>query len=78
MGSNTLKDLLIQRIQAINDETFLQALKILTDAKVEQDGYILNQFEKEKINKARAQYAKGETFTQDEVKEDIDRWLENA
>lgn len=45
MEANSLKNILIQRIQAINDEAFLNALKVLTDSKVENDSYQLNQFE---------------------------------
>ncbi len=78
METNSLKNILIQRIQAINDEVFLNALKVLTDSKVENDTYKLNQFEQEKINKARQQYANGETFSQEEIKQEIASWLKSA
>ena len=78
MEANSLKNILIQRIQAINDEVFLNALKVLTDSKVENDKYQLNQFEQEKINKARQQYANGETFSQEDIKQEIDSWLKSA
>ncbi|MBF9255137.1 hypothetical protein I2I11_17695 [Pontibacter sp. 172403-2] len=78
MEANNLKNILIQRIQAINDEAFLNALKILTDAKVATDYYSLSQFEQEKINKARQQYTNGETYSQEEIKRDIDSWLKSA
>lgn len=78
MEANSLKIILIQRIQAINDEVFLNALKVLTDSKVESDKYQLNQFEQEKINKARQQYANGETFSQEDIKQEIDSWLKSV
>ena len=78
MEANSLKDMLIQRIQAINDEAFLNALKVLTDSKVENDKYQLNQFEQEKINKAKEQYANGEIFSQEAIKQEIDSWLKSA
>ncbi|GAA4440560.1 hypothetical protein GCM10023188_37980 [Pontibacter saemangeumensis] len=78
MEANKLKNILIQRIQSINDEAFLNALKVLTDAKVEVDQYSLSQFEQEKITKARRQYVNGETYSQEEVKRDIDSWLKSA
>lgn len=78
MEANSLKNILIQRIQAIDDEVFLNALKVLTDSKVENDKYQLNQFEQEKINKARQQYANGETFSQEEIKQEIDLWLKST
>jgi len=77
MEANSLRDILIQRIQAINDEVFLNALKVLTDSKVENDKYQLNQFEQEKINKAKQQYANGETFSQEDIKQEIDSWLKS-
>jgi len=78
MEANSLKDILIQRIQAINDEVFLNALKVLTDSKVENDKYQLNQFEQEKINQARQQYANGETFSQEDIKKEINSWLKSV
>ena len=78
MEAKSLKDILIQRIQAINDEAFLNALKVLTDSKIENDKYQLNQFEQEKINKARQQYANGETFSQEDIKQEIDSWLKSV
>jgi len=78
MEANNIKNILIARIRAINDEAFLNALKVLTDAKVERDKYSLSQFEQEKIDKAREQYSNGETFSQEEVKRDIDAWLKSA
>ncbi|GEO04567.1 hypothetical protein AAE02nite_22310 [Adhaeribacter aerolatus] len=78
MEVNSLKNILIQRIHDINDEAFLNALKVLTDAKIENDKYQLNQFEQEKVNKARQQYANGETFSQEDIKQEIDAWLKSA
>jgi len=78
MPAQSLKDILIQRIQSINDETFLNALKVMTDAKIEHDTYQLSQFEQEKITKARQQAANGETSTHDEIKGEIDSWLKSA
>ena len=77
MEASSLKNILIQRIQAINDEAFLNALKILTDAKAETDLYSLSQFEQEKISRARQQYAHGETYSQEEIKRDVDSWLKS-
>ena len=78
MPAQSLKDILIQRIQSINDEAFLNALKVMTDAKIEHDNYQLSQFEQEKISKARQQHANEETSTHDEVKGEIDEWLKSA
>jgi len=78
MEANSLKYILIQRIQAINDEVFLNALKVLTDPKVENDKYLLSQFEQEKISKARQQYLNGDTFSQEDIKQEVDSWLKSV
>ncbi|MFC5270989.1 hypothetical protein [Adhaeribacter terreus] len=78
MPAQSLKDILIQRIQSINDEAFLNALKVLTDAKIEHDNYQLSQFEQEKIKKAQQQYAQGETSSHDEVKGEIKEYVSFA
>ena len=77
MDANSLKNVLIQRIQAINDEAFLNALKILTDERAESGQYSLSQFEQEKIGMARQQYTNGETYSQEEIKRNIDSWLKS-
>lgn len=67
MQTSELKDILIQRIQAIEDETFLNALKVLPYLKTIDQPYKLNEFEEQKIARAREQVKKGEIFTQEEV-----------
>lgn len=69
-----LREILIQRIQTIEDESFLNAIKVLTDSKVDQP-YELNVFEQEKIAHARKQVEKGETSAQEEVFEKVNAWL---
>jgi hypothetical protein len=78
MPAQSLKDILIQRNQSINDEAFLNTLKVMTDAKMEHDTYPLSKFEQEKITKAQQQYANNETSTHGEVKAEIDSWLKTA
>ena len=66
-----LREILIQRIRTIEDETFLNAIKVLTDAKMTRQPYELNEFEQRKIAKARKQVENGEVFTQEEVFEKV-------
>lgn len=75
MQTSELKDILIQRIQAIEDAPFLRALKVITDTKIVNQPYELNDFEQQKIASAREQIKNGETFTQEEVFKSIDTWL---
>ena len=70
-----LKEILIHRIQTIDDESFLNAIKILTDSKVTDQRYELSEFEQQKIANARKQAENGEIATQEEVFKKVDAWL---
>ncbi|MEM6845024.1 MAG: hypothetical protein AAF632_22615 [Bacteroidota bacterium] len=75
MQVSELKDILIQRIQSTEDEDFLNALKVLTDRKLEDYTYELTDFEKSKIARARQQVTEGKVYTQEEVFESVNTWL---
>ena len=70
-----LKEVLIQRIQSIEDEEFLNAIKVLTDSKVVDQPYELNDIEQKKIANARTQVKNGEIVTQEAVFEKVNAWL---
>jgi hypothetical protein len=75
MQISELREILIKRIQTIEDEDFLNAMRILTDSKVENPIYNLNEFERQKIAIARKQVENGEYTTQEEVFEKVNSWL---
>lgn len=75
MPISELREILIKRIQTIDDEDFLNAIKILTDSKVENKAYELNEFERQKLADARKQVEKGEYASQEEVFEKVNAWL---
>lgn len=75
MQVSELKDILIQRIQSTEDEAFLNALKVLTDLKSKDQVYELNDFEQDKITRARQQVEEGKVYTQEEVFESVNTWL---
>ena len=68
-----LQNILIERIRQINDETFLEALKVLTEGQLEKENYQLSSFEKDKIMQARED---GNYLEHQSVIEDINKWLE--
>ena len=70
-----LREILIHRIQSIEDEEFLNAIKILTDSKIVDQPYELSDFEQQKIATARTQVENGEIFTQEEVLRKVNAWL---
>ena len=78
MPISELRDILIKRIQTIEDETFLNAIKVLTDSKMVEQPYELNEFEQQKIANARKQVKKGEVATQEDVFEKVNTWLKEG
>jgi predicted transcriptional regulator len=70
-----LREILIHRIQSIDDEDFLNAIKVLTDSKIVDQPYELSDFESQKIANARTQAENGEIVTQEEVFEKVNVWL---
>lgn len=70
-----LREILIHRIQSIEDEEFLNAIKVLTDSKMVDQPYELSDFEQQKIAIARTQVENGEIFTQEEVFKKVGAWL---
>jgi len=70
-----LREILIHRIQSIEDEEFLNAIKVLTDSKIVDQPYELSDFEQRKIANARTQVENGEIVTQEAVFEKVNAWL---
>ncbi len=75
MTTGELKNILIQRIAAINDKSFLNAIKTIIETKSETTIYKTTPEQREKIKLGRAQIAKGERFTNEQVENEIDKWL---
>ncbi len=73
MQTSELKDLLIQRIQDIEDEEFLNALKTIIERP--SPPYELSAFEQQKIARARKQIDNGESLTHEEVFDQVNAWL---
>ena len=73
MQTSELKDLLIQRIQDIDDEVFLEALRTIIERPAPP--YELSVFERQKIARARVQVDSGESFTNEEVFDKVNQWL---
>ncbi len=75
MTTIELKNILIQRIAGINDKSFLTAINTIVEGKSEATIYKTTPEQREKINLGRAQIAKGESFTNEQVEKEIDKWL---
>ncbi len=75
MTAIELKDILIHKIAAINDRSFLAALNIIVDSKAENLVCRTTPEQREQIKKGQEQFLRGETISNDRVEEEITEWL---
>lgn len=75
MTTIELKDLLIHKIAAINDKTFLAAMNIIIDTKTEKLIYKTTPEQRQQIEEGQGQFLRGETISNDQVEAEIDKWL---
>ena len=78
MSQNTkeLKTLLHERIENIDDEELLHSVKILLDQKSQSVSEPqLTEYQVKRIEKAKLSISKGETLTNEQADELVDRWL---
>jgi hypothetical protein len=75
MTTVELKNFLIHRIAAIDDKTFLTAIKTIIETKSETTIYQTSAEQRVKIMEGRNQIAKGESFSNEQVEKEIDKWL---
>jgi predicted transcriptional regulator len=75
MTTLELKDILIHKIAAINDKTFLSAVNTIIDTKSEVLIYKTTPEQRKHIKEGQEQIARGESFTNDQVEAEIDKWL---
>jgi len=75
MSTIELREKIINQLANINDASFLRAIKILLDSKVEKEVYKLSDYQKERIRRGREQLIKNQTISHDELQKEIDQWL---
>jgi len=63
MKKAVLKEIITHRIAGINDKTFLSAINTFIEAKSEPTIYITTPEQKQRIQEAREQIARGEFYT---------------
>ena len=74
--SAQLKDMVIDNIYCINDESYLRALeKILDVGKTSERIYYLNDQQRTLINIGKQQISDGEYFSNEELEKEEDEWL---
>jgi predicted transcriptional regulator len=75
MTTIDLKKDLLHRIAAINDKSVLDAIKAIIDAKSKPTIYETTSEQRENIQEGQNQIARGESFTNEQVEQEIDKWL---
>jgi hypothetical protein len=75
MTTNELKKELIHRIAGIDDKNFLNALKIILDAKSESSELVLTSEQKSEILQSKKEIEEGLYFEQAEIDKIIGEWL---
>ncbi|MBI9037127.1 MAG: hypothetical protein JEY97_03265 [Bacteroidales bacterium] len=75
MTTIELKNILIHKITAINDESFLNAIKTIIDKKSEATIYKTTEGQKAQIQEGIYQIENGDFFTNEQVESEIDQWL---
>lgn len=75
MSTTELREKIISQLANINDTSFLKAIKVLIDTKVEKEVYRLSDYHKERIRSGREQLKKGQTNSHDEIQKEINQWL---
>jgi uncharacterized protein YutE (UPF0331/DUF86 family) len=75
MTTIELKDILFHKIAAIDDKSFLTAIKTIIDTKSETIIYKLTPEQKKRIKESQDQIARGEFLSNEQVEKGIERWL---
>ncbi|HEX9600381.1 MAG TPA: hypothetical protein VF985_02715 [Mariniflexile sp.] len=76
MTTIELKNILIQKISAINDKSFLNAIKTIIDTKSDSVVFRTSEEQKKAILEGIQQIENGEIFTNEQVGSEISKWLE--
>ena len=75
MTTVELKNILFHKITAINDKSFLNAIKTIVDSKSDETIYDTSAEQKLKIQEGIEQIERGEYFTNEQVEAEISKWL---
>lgn len=73
MTTLELKKEIKSRIDKIEDEKLLKKVENLLNEKI----YVLSEEQIKAVEEAREEFSKGEFYTQEEIEEMTNKWLEN-
>ncbi len=76
MNTIELKNILIHRIAAINDKSFLEAIKTILDSKTETKVITLSNEQRNDIIESKKEIEQGLFIENDKLEKEIEGWLE--
>ena len=75
MTTVELRNLIIEKLQKINDSALLEAIKTIIESRSDEKVFKTNELQRKKIEKGREQIQKGEVTANDDVFNEVDAWL---
>ena len=75
MSTIELRHAITEYLKYIDDASFLNAIKTIIESKVSEGTYKLSNFQKKRIEEGREQLRKGQTTSNDSLKQEVDQWL---
>lgn len=75
MNTSDLKLDLINRIAQLKEARIVEEIQNLLDFELDQNQYVLNAAQKDRIAEAREEYKNRSYLTEDKANQDIEEWL---
>lgn len=75
MNTSDLKADLISRISQLKEKTIMEEIQKLLDFELNENEYILTEYQKDRIAKSQAEYKNSAYLTEDKANQDIEEWL---
>jgi len=77
MNTRELRHNIKEKIESITDDSFLNALLTIIEAKTSSSSYLLNEQQLKRVEEGRIEFRKGETMANDTLESEIDQWLDS-
>lgn len=75
MSTTELKERVLKKIETIQDDYLLEELLDFLDFETKKEPFVLSKSQTSAIREAKLQIAKGEVFTNSQIDDEIDQWL---
>lgn len=75
MSTIELRHIITEYLTHIDDASFLNAIKTIIESKASEGTYTLSDFQKKRVEEGREQARKGQTVSNENLKQEIDQRL---